>query len=171
MPLSTLPSHHNKRKRGKTSTKSIVLGIVALAVLIFLAPFFIFHESSLGGRKEELPPSLAIAQPPESLEEIEFCAEKCRYILEMCTKNKYREFLRLPAPTCLRYSTTVEGDIYWASRQTEGQVLNKKRNRKTVELVTWVAARARERRGQPSKFKCEEVPSSNTEPMMIPEEL
>ncbi|KAL7508946.1 hypothetical protein ACHAXN_008824 [Cyclotella atomus] len=111
------------------------------------------------------------AEPPESLEEIEFCAEKCRYIPEMCSQNKYRDQLRLPAPKCLRYSTTVEGDIYWASHQSKDQLLNNKRHKKTVRLVTWAAARARERRGQSSTKKCEEIPSNNTAPMMFPEEF
>eukprot|EP00956_Cyclotella_meneghiniana_P015010 scaffold22743_cov41-Cyclotella_meneghiniana.AAC.1 len=92
----------------------------------------------------------------------------------MCTTNKYRDTLQLPAPTCLTYSQTPEEDIYWASLQTKDQKLNKERNEKTLELVQWAAVRARERRGEGqenSHFKCEEAPSSHTEPMMFPEEF
>lgn len=153
------------------SIKSISCAIATIAFLVSLAPYYFFHESFLAKIKENDVLTAASIEPPDLLGEIEFCAEKCRYIPEMCTENKYRDHLRLPAPKCMRYSTTVEDDIYWASHQTKGQELNKKRNRKTASLVTWVAARARERRGKSSDIKCEEVPSSNTEPMMFPEEF
>lgn len=114
---------------------------------------------------------MSTASPPESLIDIEFCAEKCRYISEMCTSNMYRDHLQLPAPRCLKYSTTVEDDIYWTSLKAKDAVVNKKRNQKTVNLVSWAAARAKERQHESSNFQCYEIPTSNTEPMMFPEEL
>ena len=106
--------------------------------------------------------------PPEPLDEIKFCAEKCRYVPEMCTKP-YN--LSWPAPTCLNHSLTVKDDMYWPIANNEMYV---KRNNETVKLVSWVASRARERRQAvlgSSGYPCEEVPSENNQPMMFPEEF
>ena len=54
--------------------------------------------------------------PPEPLDEIKFCAEKCRYVPEMCTKP-YN--LSWPAPTCLNHSLTVKDDMYWPIANNE----------------------------------------------------
>ena len=87
----------------------------------------------------------------------------------------------LPAPTCLNYSTIVEDDIYWNDHITNGGLgISAERHRATVELVSWAAARARERREQEQQststggiqsIPCEEVPTTNTSPMMFPEEF
>jgi hypothetical protein len=111
---------------------------------------------------------------PETLETIEFCAEKCRYIREMCTDGLHREKLSLPAPTCLNYSLTVADDIYWTDYNTKEQILCKKRNSETSNLTVWAAARARRSR-RPKKndtsLACEDVPTNYTAPMMFPEEF
>ena len=99
-------------------------------------------------------------QPPEPLDTINFCAEKCRYAPEMCTKP-YN--LSYPAPTCLNHSLTVK-DMYWPIANNEMYV---KRNNETVKLVSWAAARARERRQSvlgSSGYPCEDVPSQNNQP-------
>lgn len=162
---------HRQTTRGnRGSAKSISLALLAVSFLVSLLPFIFIFNQPISGRKEGWSTAIS-AGPPESLEEIEFCAEKCRYIPEMCSQNKYRDKLRLPAPKCLKYSTTVEGDIYWASHRTEDQLLNNERHNKTAQLVTWAAARARERRGESNNIMCEEIPTNNTAPMMFPEEL
>jgi hypothetical protein len=69
-------------------------------------------------------------------------------------------------------SKIFKDDIYWTSLKTKDAVVNKKRNQKTVNLVSWwAAARAKERQHESSNFQCYEIPTSNTEPMMFPEEL
>ena len=139
--------------------------VVAAASLVSLVPFLMIQTLDNSVKLK------TATSPPESLVDIEFCAEKCRYIPEMCTSNMYRDHLQLPAPECLKYSTTVEDDIYWTSLKTKDPVLNNERNQKTVNLVSWAAARAMERQHQSSKFQCYKIPTSNTAPMMFPEEL
>jgi len=120
--------------------------------------------------------------PPEPLETISFCAEKCRYVPDMCSKNTdgvddhpYRTKLSWPGPLCLNYSITTEHDIYWNDyTKNDGKGIYKARNEATLRLVNWAAARARERRtiaGIASSTPCEEVSTSNTQPMMFPEEF
>lgn len=133
---------------------SIIL--VAAALVSLLVPFLSFR-ALINSEKV-----MSTASPPESLIDIEFCAD---------TSNMYRDHLQLPAPRCLKYSTTVEDDIYWTSLKAKDAVVNKKRNQKTVNLVSWAAARAKERQHESSNFQCYEIPTSNTEPMMFPEEL
>lgn len=86
----------------------------------------------------------------------------------MCTKPYNLSF---PAPTCLNHSLTVKDDMYWPIQNNEMYV---KRNNETVKLVSWAAARARERRQSvlgSSGYPCEDVPSQNNQPMMFPEEF
>lgn len=166
--------------RERTSTKRVLVSYLAALIPLLFAPMLLFYNGYVFS-DTNTPTALLwnintamqpLQQAPESLEEIQFCAEKCRYVKEMCTINKYREALQFPAPMCLTYSQTAEEDIYWASLQTKDQKVNKERNDKTLKLVQWAAVRARERRGQEkSHFKCEEEPTSHTEPMMFPEEL
>ena len=173
------------RKRSskrRISAKHVTVCYLVVLIPLLLMPMLLFYNgyTFLDTETPSFPRHInktlqqAQLQSPEPLEKIQFCAEKCRYVKEMCTTNKYRDTLQLPAPTCLTYSQTPEEDIYWASLQTKDQKLNKERNEKTLELVQWAAVRARERRGEGqenSHFKCEEAPSSHTEPMMFPEEL
>lgn len=174
------PRNINARRGRQGSSTRISLNLIfysfiSIAVLFaVLQYYFIFtgDRSSRTLRALESK-SLQDVTPPESLTEIEFCAEKCRYIPAMCTENLYRDQLGLPAPTCLRYSTTVEDDIYWASFRSQEKELNTNRDKKTAQLVMWAASRARERRvhGKSTELKCEEVPTENMSPMMWPEEL
>ena len=48
--------------------------------------------------------------PPEPLDIIEFCAEKCRYIEEMCTENRHQN-LEWPAVACKVRFLDVESDL------------------------------------------------------------
>ena len=119
---------------------------------------------------------------PEPLDEIAFCAEKCRYVPDMCSKNSngvdihpYRTKFSYPAPLCLNYSITTADDIYWNDHiKNGGKGIYSARNEATLRLVDWAAARARERRtiaGIANSIPCEEVSTSNTQPMMFPEEF
>lgn len=81
--------------------------------------------------------------PPEPLDTVEFCAEKCKHVPEMCTENAYRDRLSLPAPSCLRYSTTIEDDIYWRHwdrRRQTGEGIYLERHEKTNRLISWATA-------------------------------
>ena len=117
--------------------------------------------------------------PPENLEVIDFCAEKCRYIPEMCTETLHRQNLSLPAPTCLNYSLKVKDDIYWADlskeRCKDGQCATDDRNNATKRIISWAAARARERRqgdtDTDNVIRCETMPTNHSAPMMFPEEF
>ena len=117
--------------------------------------------------------------PPEPLETISFCAEKCRYVPDMCSKNTdgvddhpYRTKLSWPSPLCLNYSITTADDIYWNDHiKNGGKGIYNARNEATLRLVNWAAARARERRTIAGSTPCEEVSTSNTQPMMFPEEF
>jgi hypothetical protein len=107
--------------------------------------------------------------PPEPIEYIKFCAEKCKHLPQMCTENLHRDKLALPAPSCHRYSTTVKDDIYWPT----GTEATKERNMKTNILIDWVAKEARAKRQSlnfPSK-PCEEIYTQYEGPMMFPEEF
>jgi hypothetical protein len=114
--------------------------------------------------------------PPEPLETMSFCAEKCAYIKEMCSNNLHRDKLSLPAPTCVVHSTTGEQDIYLSNNYGKEKEASKLRNKKTVELVHWAAARARERRlgnvdnGSTTR-RCEDVPTLYDAPIMFPDEF
>jgi hypothetical protein len=110
------------------------------------------------------------SSPPEPIETIAFCAEKCKKLPQMCTEGLYHDKLSLPAPTCLEYSTTIEDDIYWP---VENNIHSKERNEKTNLLIDWVAKQARHTRQSSnlSNSACEEVRTEYTEPMMFPEEF
>lgn len=117
--------------------------------------------------------------PPETLETIEFCAEKCRYLPKMCSEGLHRDMISLPAPTCLAYSTTVPDDVYWKDEMDNGgKGISSRRHNATARLVHWAAARARKRReaklssvGRSTGVRCEDVPTNYTSPMMFPEEF
>lgn len=129
--------------------------------------------------------------PPEPLETIQFCAEKCRYLPEMCRTGLHRNHLSLPAPTCLNYSLTVPNDLYWSDLNSANKTLSTKRDLDTVNLIAWIAGQARSRRiagsktsigtissstGRsssvaPSPLLCETVPTKYSKPMMFPEEF
>lgn len=122
-------------------------------------------------KQPQLPPP---PEPPEPLDTVEFCAEKCRYVPEMCTENRYRDHLSFPAPSCLQYSLTVPDDIYYSSMLSGGtQDVHTKRDLATIELVSWAAARARERREARGEViaRCEDIPTEHAAPMMFPEEF
>ncbi|KAL7553272.1 hypothetical protein ACHAWF_016531 [Thalassiosira exigua] len=113
--------------------------------------------------------------PPEPLDAVDFCAEKCRYVSEVCSHNLHRDRLSLPAPRCLNYSLTVPDDIYWRDFARGGRRINAPRDEKTSELVKWGARRARERRLEESAPElatpCEDRPTNHSAPMMFPEEF
>ena len=46
--------------------------------------------------------------PPESLDTINFCAEKCKHIKDMCTGLYEKE--SFPAPKCLKWSYALAED-------------------------------------------------------------
>ena len=48
--------------------------------------------------------------PPEPLDIIEFCAEKCRYIPEMCTENRHQN-VKWPGVDCKVRFLDVESDL------------------------------------------------------------
>mmetsp|Transcript_12481 Transcript_12481/g.26361 ORF Transcript_12481/g.26361 Transcript_12481/m.26361 type:complete len:429 (+) Transcript_12481:18-1304(+) len=115
-------------------------------------------------------------KPPEALDTIEFCAEKCRYLPKMCSSNLHRDKLALPAPLCLNYSLTVADDIYWSGDPAEVKRRVSKRNAETVTLISWAAAKVREGKSDfvnshGGKVNCEDVPTEHTGPMMFPEEF
>ena len=118
--------------------------------------------------------SVVASPPPEPLDTIDFCAEKCKHVPEMCTENLYRDRLSLPAPSCLRYSTTIEDDVYWQnwnSRLQKGVGIYKERHERTNQLISWATttnARSSSRRS--GKF-CEQANTTFPSPMMFPEEF
>jgi hypothetical protein len=138
--------------------------------------FFLLGSANIklftGFMRENAPVSANFhGSPPETLQTIEFCAEKCRFIPEMCTHNLHRGNLKPPAPKCLQYSLTVADDIYF---KPSDQTIVTDRNKRTVQLVSWAAARARESRKlnrYSDTHKCEDVPTNYSAPMMWPEEL
>ena len=121
--------------------------------------------------------------PPESLEVMNFCAEKCRYLSAMCESGLYLDGLAYPAPQCLNRSLSIEDDIYWMDLPRYGGngMLTRMRNDGTTRLVDWAAKMARRGRrtnttndtddNSNSILRCEEVPTKNESPMMFPEEF
>jgi hypothetical protein len=121
--------------------------------------------------------------PPESLEIINFCAEKCRYLPAMCDSGLYLDGLDYPAPHCLNRSLSIEDDIYWTDLPRHGGngTLTRMRNDETARLVDWAAKMARRGRrtnttndtddNSNAIMRCEEAPTTNESPMMFPEEF
>ena len=160
--------------------------VVAVALMSMICiQFYQFHRSSflatfIISTKHDLiinVSSLSTPSPPEPLETIDFCAEKCRYVPEMCSENLYRSNLSFPAPLCLNYSLTVADDLYYSDVLKGSMGIVKERNNKTAVLIRWAAAQARERRQRSQSFdashvfRCEEEPTNYTEPMMFSEEF
>lgn len=180
-----------KKKRNKSSWKNLLFCVTALITISTFYNYYVFIGLQSISLKEN---NAAVANsgppapepldsiPPEPLDSISFCAEKCRYVPEMCSQNLHRDRLSLPAPLCRNYSLTVEDDVYWADfSNNNGRGICNERHAKTVELVLWAAARARERRERQQKQQqsatsylgphCEDIPTENTSPMMWPEEF
>lgn len=163
--------NYGKGRGQKVNLCSIRMAMRASA-LAFLLLGSVNIKLYTGFMREKAPVAANFdGSPPESLQTIEFCAEKCRFVPEMCTRNLHRDHLKLPAPKCLNYSLTVADDIYF---NPSNQILSTNRNKRTVQLVSWAAARAREARKShqySDTHKCEEVPTNYSAPMMWPEEL
>ena len=188
----------NSRSLGSEQSKNALLAILAFAVVSYLIllnglsvlPGGLVGEHHTTGtlQKDALINHQSTillsssAAPPEDLETIEFCAEKCRYVPAMCD-GLHRDRLALPAPSCLNYSLNLEDDIYWQDYLKSGENsksgITYERNKKTVKLVDWAAGKARERRRQKMQSTgdessmsthCESVPTNNTVPMMWPED-
>jgi hypothetical protein len=125
--------------------------------------------------------------PPESLEVMNFCAEKCRYLHAMCDSGLYLDGLAYPAPHCLNRSQSIEDDIYWMDLPRNGGngTLTRTRNDGTTRLVDWAAKMARRRVRTNATInngfatdedsnairRCEEIHTANESPMMFPEEF
>ena len=84
--------------------------------------------------------------PPEPLQFVDFCAEKCKHIKDMCTGLYADE--SFPVPKCLQWSYTIAQDKLYAYQYKSGSdafVTTKdrvsERNRKTRKLVRWAANR------------------------------
>lgn len=186
------PSRKGRCSRGGGGSKREKYALLATLVFALLVTVryhrILLDGLSIGELNNQYPISVvqSSSPPPEDLETIEFCAEKCRYVRAMCN-GLHRDRLALPAPSCLNYSLTVKGDIYWqdflengtGTEAATGRGINFQRNQKTVELVDWAAGLATERRRQKmpstgnatSTRRCESVPTENTNPMMWPEEF
>eukprot|EP00040_Diaphanoeca_grandis_P007300 m.40421 g.40421 ORF g.40421 m.40421 type:complete len:399 (+) comp18480_c0_seq1:392-1588(+) len=78
-------------------------------------------------------------EPPEPLDSIEFCAEKCKHLPEMC--NGLYQKTYFPAPKCEMRSTSKDQDQYFPPKNFEHN--NSMRYRRSVVLTKWAAKQAR----------------------------
>lgn len=111
---------------------------------------------------------------PEPLNAQAFCAEKCKYVQEMCHGEKQGgkwNTVAFPAPSCTERSTSDAEDIFihnptaWADR-----------NQLTRRLAQWGGRQARMHRfdnvPETSKHEaCEQIPFVYQGPMMHPDEF
>ena len=104
------------RKRSskrRISAKHVTVCYLVVLIPLLLMPMLLFYNgyTFLDTETPSFPRHInktlqqAQLQSPEPLEKIQFCAEKCRYVKEMCTTNKYRDTLQLPAPTICKCQT------------------------------------------------------------------
>lgn len=193
------PARQHQQVARKMTYKALVVVVPVLGLFAMTIALHQTVTSFADSQNYELPVSFyddgdkhlgtTFSPPPESLETMVFCAEKCKHVKAMCTDNLYSDTMSLPAPRCMFRSKTAEDDLYWnaflklGTNESGSNNVYVDRNAATVDLVRWAAARARERRrpvvttrsgsavAENSSSRCEELPFTYTNPMMQAEEF
>jgi len=136
----------------------------AVVVIVFALGYFITHKEAFVSqtalqRTPLLHVNLPAASktfdepPPENIDSIKVCAEKCKHIPTMCEPNWEKEHIRFPAPQCIHRTVKGEQDPYYPPKLREEASRN--RYRSSVVLTKWGARRARHDNEQTAR--CEDL--------------
>jgi len=176
----------------------------AVVVIVFALGYFITHKETFNSQiAQQLTASLDLPAPvaktndepiktasktfdeppPEEIDSMKVCAEKCKHIPTMCEPNWEKEHVQFPAPQCVHRTGKGEQDPYYPPGRFVEE--NRNRYRSSVVLTKWGARRARHDNGQTAR--CEDLlnedaianstepgphgPIWNEAPMMWPEEF